>query len=63
MVIPMAKAKPKAPKIEFAPDAWERFKTLVKSAAKLGPIPHKATPTQAKLGVKKRPKVGKKSQR
>lgn len=40
----MAKAKatptPKAPKLEFEPDAWERFESLVKSAAKMGPRPH-----------------------
>ncbi|MBR2818805.1 MAG: hypothetical protein IKE60_29325 [Reyranella sp.] len=42
MGIPMAKAKPtpKAPKLEFEPDAWARFESLVKSAAAMGHRPH-----------------------
>jgi len=52
MGIPMAKAKPKptpkAPKLEFASDAWERFESLVKSAAKMGPRPHDGAPARKK---------------
>lgn len=54
MVSPVAKAKPTAPKIQFAPDAWERFETLVRSAAKIGHKPHAATPPQRKKVVKKK---------
>jgi hypothetical protein len=49
----MPKPSPEKPDIEFAPDAWERFETLVKSAAKMGPKPHKGSPSQTKGGVKK----------
>jgi hypothetical protein len=51
----MPKPSPEKPKIEFEPDAWARFETLVKSAAKLGHVPHKAAPSQPKKPVKKRP--------
>lgn len=48
----MPKPSPKKPpdslKIEFEPDAWERFESLVRSAAKMGPRPHDATPPQSK---------------
>ena len=47
-----AQALPKKPEIEFAPDAWERFETLVRSAAKIGHMPH-ATPPQPKRAAKK----------
>ena len=50
----MPKPSLQKPDIEFAPDAWERFESLVKSAAKLGPMPHKATPPQPKPAVKKK---------
>lgn len=43
----MPKPSPKKPEIEFAPDAWERFERLVKSAAKIGHMPH-ATPAPKK---------------
>jgi hypothetical protein len=36
----MPKPSPKKPDIEFAPDAWERFERLVKSAAEIGHKPH-----------------------
>jgi hypothetical protein len=44
----MPKPSPKKPDIEFEPDAWARFETLVKSAAKMGPMPHRATKKKAK---------------
>jgi hypothetical protein len=50
----MPKPSPKKPKLEFAPDAWERFESLVKSAAKMGHQPHKASSPQPKRAVKKR---------
>lgn len=57
----MPKPSPKKPEIEFAPDAWERFERLVKSAAKVGHMPHDGSPPQPKKLVKKRsPKKGKK---
>lgn len=61
MVIPMAKAKPKAPSLkdEFAPDAWERFTTLVRSAAKVGHMPHEKSAPQRKRAVKKKKAVKK----
>jgi hypothetical protein len=39
----MPKPSPKKPDIEFEPDAWARFETLIKSAAKMGHQPHKVT--------------------
>jgi hypothetical protein len=57
----MPKPSPKKPDIEFAPDAWERFESLVKSAAKMGHHPHKATPPQPKVAVKKKPTSKKKT--
>ncbi len=58
----MAKTKP-APKkratslkLEFEPDAWERFETLVKSAAKMGPRPHDGSAAQPRVAVKKKMK-------
>jgi hypothetical protein len=57
----MPKPSPKKLDIEFEPDAWARFETLVKSAAKMGHQPHKATPPQSKKGVKRKEKVKKKS--
>jgi hypothetical protein len=39
------KPKPISPEVanlELHPDAWGKFEKLVKSAAKLGPKPHKA---------------------
>lgn len=57
----MAKTKatptPKAPKLEFEPDAWERFESLVKSAAKMGHQPHKPTPPQRKTAIAKKKHV------
>ena len=54
----MAKPSPKKPtaslKDEFAPDAWERFETLIRSAAKMGHQPHKPSPPQPKRAVKAR---------
>jgi len=50
----MAKPSPKKPKLEFAPDAWERFESLVKSAAKMGPLPQRAIAPQRKKAVKKK---------
>ena len=52
----MPKPSPKTPNLEFAPDAWERFESLVKSAAKMGHQPHKASAPQPKSTVKKKPK-------
>jgi hypothetical protein len=52
----MAKSPPKKAdslRLEFEPDAWERFESLVKSAAKLGPMPHKAKSPQPKKQAKK----------
>lgn len=47
----MSKSSPKkppdSPKLEFEPDAWERFERLVKSAAKMGPRPRDASPAMA----------------
>ena len=58
---PMPKPSPKKlhdlNNIEFAPDAWERFESLVKSAAKMGHQPHKATRPQAKVAVKKKARL------
>lgn len=54
----MPKPSPKKkPKLEFAPDAWERFESLVKSAAKMGPRPHDGSRPKAKATVKKRKKA------
>jgi len=50
----MPKPSPKKPVLEFAPDAWERFESLVKSAAKLGHQPHKPTRPQPRIAVKKK---------
>ncbi len=54
----MPKPSPKKPapslKDEFAPDAWERFESLIRSAAKMGHQPHKPTPQQPKAAVKKK---------
>jgi hypothetical protein len=51
----MPKTSPKKPeKLEFAPDAWERFESLVKAGAKMGHQPHKPSPPQRKKAVKKR---------
>ena len=47
------KLSPQKPKIEFAPDVWERFESLVKSAAKMGPRPHDGTRPKTKRAVKK----------
>jgi hypothetical protein len=52
----MPKPSPKKPEIEFAPDAWERFESLVKSAAKMGPRPHDGSRPQPKVAVKKKAK-------
>lgn len=56
-MMPMAKSPPKKPapslKDEFAPDAWERFETLIRSAAKMGHQLHKPSPPQPKAAVKK----------
>ena len=53
----MPKSSPKKPdKLEFAPDAWERFESLVKSAAKMGHQPHRSTPTKKRSLVKKKAK-------
>jgi hypothetical protein len=49
----MPKPSPKKPDIEFAPDAWSRFERLVKSAAKIGHMPHDQSAPQAKA-VKQR---------
>lgn len=54
---PSAK-KPDSLKLEFAPDAWERFTSLVKSAAKMGPRPHDGSRPKSKPAVKKRAKKG-----
>ena len=55
----MPKPSPKKPdKLEFAPDAWERFESLVKSAAKMGHQPHAATRPQPKAAVKAKAKKG-----
>ena len=60
----MSKPSPKkaAPSLkhEFAPDAWERFETLIRSAAKMGHQPHKPTPQQSKAAVKKKAKKAEK---
>src|SRR6266446_67697 len=45
---------PRKPDPEFEPHACARFETLVESAAKMGPRPHKATPPQRKVAVKKK---------
>lgn len=60
----MPKPSPKKPDpdTEFAPDAWERFERLVKSAAKIGHMPH-ATPPQPKKAVKTREKKKAKAKR
>jgi len=55
----MPKPSPKkpanpSPKLEFEPDAWERFETLIRSAAKMGHQPHKPTQSQPKAAVKKK---------
>jgi hypothetical protein len=50
----MPKPSPQKPDVEFAPDAWERFERLVKSAAKIGHMPHDTTPPQPKRAVKKK---------
>jgi hypothetical protein len=50
----MPKPSPKKPDIEFAADAWERFERLVKSAAKVGHMPHDGSPPQRKRAVKKK---------
>lgn len=56
--------KPSAPSLkdDFEPDAWERFESLIRSAAKMGHQPHKPTPPQPKAAVKKKrqPPVAKK---
>jgi len=48
----MPKPSPKKPDLEFAPDAWERFGRLVKSAAKIGHLPHDK-PIRHKKAVKR----------
>ena len=49
----MPKPSPKKPdKLEFAPDAWERFESLVKSAAKMEPRPHDGSRLKARAAVK-----------
>ena len=50
----MPKPSPKKSKLEFAPDAWERFESLIKSAAKIGPRPHDGSKPKAKKAVKKK---------
>jgi hypothetical protein len=50
----MPKSSPQKPDLEFAPDAWKRFESLVKSAAKMGHQPHKPNPPQRKKAVKKK---------
>ncbi len=54
----MPKPSPKKPadslKLEFEPDAWERFSALVKAAAKMGPRPHDGSRPNAKVAVKKK---------
>jgi len=63
----MAKAKatptptPKAPKLEFEPDAWERFESLIRSAAKMGPRPHDGSQPKAKRAVKAKKKAAKRA--
>jgi hypothetical protein len=59
----MPKPSPKKPDSEFAPDAWERFERLVKSAAEIGHMPHDATPPQPKKAVKKKAATKKKRHR
>ena len=49
---PSPKKPAKSPKLEFAPDAWERFESLIRSAAKMGHQPHKPTSPQPKRAVK-----------
>jgi hypothetical protein len=60
----MAKPSPKKPtdslKDEFAPDAWERFESLVKSAAKMGPRPHDGSAPKPKAVAKKKDAKAKK---
>ena len=55
----MPKPSPKKPDIEFAPDAWERFESLVKSAAKIGPRPHDGSRPRPKVAVKKKARAKK----
>lgn len=54
----MAKPSPRkpadSPKIEFEPDAWQRFESLVKSAAKIGHKPHDGSRSQPKKVAKKK---------
>jgi len=52
----MPKPSPKKPalKLKFEPDAWARFESLVKSAAKMGPRPHDGSRPKSKKAVKKK---------
>jgi hypothetical protein len=60
--MPKTPKKPTASlKDEFAPDAWERFESLIRSAAKMGPRPHDGSQPKAKRAVKKVAKTTKKS--
>jgi hypothetical protein len=36
--------KPSSEKLGFDPDAWPKFEKLIKSAAKMGPKPHRPKP-------------------
>jgi hypothetical protein len=50
--VDMRKPSFKKPEIEFEPDAWARFESLVKSAARMGHQPH--VPPHPKKAVKKK---------
>jgi hypothetical protein len=53
----MPKSSPKKPALlqdEFAPDAWERFERLVKSAAKVGHMPHGKPPKKKTVKTRKK---------
>lgn len=57
----MPKPSPKKPTVaslqdEFEPDAWERFESLVKAAAKMGPRPHDGSRPKPKVVAKKKTK-------
>ena len=38
----------KVEEIELDPDAWPKFEKLIRSAAKMGPMPHSSAPKRAK---------------
>lgn len=60
----MPKTSPKkpapSPKLEFEPDAWERFESLIRSAAKMGPRPHDGSSPKARATTKKKASKAKK---